>query len=145
MKAEHGLNHNEAQWAAWAVTDPGRMESYSRPHDLLEELYAGKRAPLRPIHEALLAAALAAGDGVTVNVCKTYSSLSAKTQFAILALRTLKAVDLELALPEGVDHPRLEPFKGSNPKFRHRVRVTDAAQVDDEVRGWLAAAAAFSA
>lgn len=141
MKTEHGLNHNEAQWVAWSVVDPGRLESYSRPDDLLRTLYSGKKAHLRPIHDALRAAGHAAGDDVRSNVCRTSSSLATRRQFAIIRPRTQKGVDVDLALPEGVDSPRLQPAKNSNPRFTHRIRITSVEEVDDEVRRLLAIAA----
>ncbi|MCB9686378.1 MAG: DUF4287 domain-containing protein [Alphaproteobacteria bacterium] len=136
LKTTHALNHNEAQWAAWAVLDPGRLTAYDAPADLVDELYAGKKAGLRPVYDALMAAGTAL-PGVKSTVCKTYTSLSGATQFAILAPRTNKSVDLELILPEDASHPALETFKSSNPKFTRRVRISDAAQVDEAVVGLL--------
>ncbi len=141
MKAQHGLNHNEAQWVAWAVLDSGRLESYSRPKDLVADLYSGKKAHLRPIHDALRSAGLAVGEDIRESVCRTYSSLATGRQFAMINPRTQRAVDLDLALPEGVDSPRLQPVKNSNPKFAHRIRVSSVEEVDDEVRRLLVIAA----
>ena len=136
LKATHGLNHNEAQWIAWEVLDPGRMEQYDRPADLVSELYSGKKAGLRPIHDALMAAGMALGPDVTSFTCKGYTSLSTGTQFAIVGARTNGAVDLELVLP---DDWAGEPFKGSNPKFNRRFRLTDAGQVPDVLPALAAA------
>jgi hypothetical protein len=140
LKTEHGLNHNEAQWVAWEVTDPGRSEQYNRPKDLVAELYAGKKAHLRPIYDALLAAGMGVGTDIKPNVCKTYTSLAAGRQFAILNPRTQKGVDLELRLPDGAKWG--DAFKSSNPNFKRRMRLTDVSQVDGAVTGALAAAAA---
>jgi hypothetical protein len=140
LKEAHGLNHNEAQWVAWEVTDPGRLASYDQPKDLVDELYSGPKAHLRPTYDALLAAGLAAAPGVTSNVCRTYTSLAVGTQFAILNPRTRAAIELELALPP--DSPIGEPFKSSNPRFTRRLRVASPEGVDDAVRAALAAAAA---
>lgn len=145
LKSEHGLNHNEAQWVAWGVTDPGRISQYDQPTDLVSELYSGKRAALRPIYDGLLALGLAADEAVEPSVCKTYTSLANRVQFAILVPRTLRAVDLELALPE--DAPvteRLTTYKSSNPRFTRRVRISDPAQVDEEVAELLRQAAAHT-
>ena len=35
---------------------------------------------------------------------------------------------------------RLEPAARFNPLFTHRVRITAATDLDDELRGWLATA-----
>lgn len=137
LKQEHGLKHNQAQWVAWEITDPGRLASYDKPKDLVQELYTGKKAHLRPIYDAVLAAAMAAGEGTSPNVCKTYTSVARGVQFAIIAPRTQKLVDLELPLePDG---GRLEPLKSTNPRFKSRIRLASVEQVDDEVRQALRA------
>lgn len=140
MKSTHGLNHNEAQWVAWEITDPGRMAQYDKPADLVAELYVGKKAALRPIYDAAMAAGLALGEDVTSFVCKGYTSLSSGTQFAIFAPRTNGALDVELVLPEG--YPDGEGFKGSNPKFNRRFRLKSPDEVSGAVIAALAVARA---
>lgn len=138
MKTEHGLNHNEAQWIAWGVTDPGRIDQYDRPTDLVDALYSGKKAHLRPIYDALLAEVTALGGPQRSVVCKTYTSVARKSQFVILAPRTNSKLDLELALP--ADTPtddRLQAFKTSNPKMTRRMRLGSVDEIDDHVRGAL--------
>ena len=140
LKATHGLNHNEAQWVAWGVTDPGRADAYDRPADLVAELYADKKSALRPTYDALMSMGLGLGPDVTSFVCKTYSSLSSGTQFAIFAPRTNSAIDVELVLPEGHGLAGVEPFKSSNPKFTARMRLRVGDPVGEHVRAALAAA-----
>lgn len=130
LKAEHGLDHNQAQWIAWGVTDPGRLSSYEKPKDLVDELYSGKKAHLRPLYDALLAAALGLGPDVRPNVCRTYTSVARGTQFALLHPSTNAAIDLELALPPA---GRREGFKSSNPRFQSRIRLRAVEELDDEV------------
>jgi len=141
LKTEHGLRHSEAQFLAWEVTDPGRLESYSRPKDLVSELYSGRRAHLRPLYEALLAAGLGTGDDARAHVCRTYTSVSTGRNFAMLNPRTQKAIDVDLSLPADVESPRLLPQKGSNPHFSRKVRITSAAEVDAELVRLLSLAA----
>ena len=140
MKSTHGLNHNEAQWVAWEITDPGRMAQYDKPADLVADLYVGKKAALRPVYDALLAAGLALGDDVTSFVCKGYTSLSTGTQFVIFAPRTNSALDVELVLPE--DYGGGEPFKSSSPRFNRRFRLKSPDEVTGAVTAALAAARA---
>jgi predicted transport protein len=144
LKSEYGLNHNQAQWIAWGVTDPGRVEQYERPADLVSDLYSGGKASLRPIYEALLAEALATGDDARAEVCKTYSSVANRAQFAIINPRTQKLVDLELALPaDSAETERLKAYNTSNPRFTRRIRIGQLDEVDDEVRAAIAQAADF--
>ncbi len=142
MKKTHGLNHNEAQWVAWGVTDPSRIDQYDRPDDLVEELYSGKKGHLRPIYDALIRDGTALADDVDVVVCKTYSSLRNRAQFAVIVPRTQSAVDLELALPPGTEAAgRLEPLKSNNPKLTHRIRIRDLGDIDGEIHRALGLAA----
>jgi hypothetical protein len=139
LRQAYDLNYNEAQWIAWEVVDPGRIDRYDKPDDLVEGLYSGRRAHLRPLYDRLIEVGLALGADVTTNVCKTYTSLSAGTQFAILNPRTQAGVDLELVLPS--DATVGEPFKSSNPKFTRRLRVSAVEQIDDALTAALREAA----
>jgi len=124
---------------AWEVLDPGRSSAHERPKDLVAELYAGKKAHLRPLYDKLLAGGLARGGDVTSYVCKTYTSLSVGTQFVILAPRTNGAIDVELVLP--ADSAVGEPFKSGNPRFTRRLRVRSLDGVEEAVGAMRAAAA----
>jgi hypothetical protein len=144
LKTAHGLNHNEAQWLAWEITDPGRREQYSKPKDLVADLYSGKKAGLRPLYDALLAAGMGVADDVRPNVCKSYTSLATERQFAMINPRTQTAVDLDLSLPDSARSDRLVAQKGSNPNFAQKVRLTDVSEVDDELVRLMGAAAAHA-
>ena len=134
MKQAHGLTHGYAQMVAWGVLDPDRLEAGNEDQGMVDALYAGKKAALRPIYETLMATRSDLGEGVDVVICKTYASLRTRAQFAILAPRTNRYVDLELAMPPGTAaDDRLQPIKSSNPKFTHRIRISDPAEVDEGV------------
>lgn len=137
-----GLNHNEAQWVAWGVTDPARLGAYEKPDELENELYSGKKAPLRPVYDRLMQVGKALGPDVTSFVCKTYTSLSVGTQFVVFAPRTNAAVDVELVLPPGWPGEGVEPFKSANPKFTHRIRVSSPERIDARVVDAMRAAMA---
>lgn len=141
LKDNHDLNHNEAQWVAWGVLDPGRMDQYDRPADLVAELYVDKKAHLRPIYDRLMETGLALGPEVTSFVCKGYTSLSSGTQFVIFAPRTNGAIDVELVLPEG--HAAGEALKSSNPKFNRRFRVKSLEDLSPDLNAAIAAARAY--
>jgi hypothetical protein len=145
MKTEHGVTHGYAQLIARGVIDPARLEAGNQDQRMVDELYSGKKAGLRPIYDRLISAGTALGESVETLICKTYTSLRSKSQFAIIAPRNNSSVDLELALPP--DTPargRLDPFRSSYPKFTHRIRITDPGQVDDEVIEALSEAHRFN-
>lgn len=52
-----------------------------------------------------------------------------------------RALSLNLFLPREVDSPRIaRTMRTSQERVLHMVRLTDPAQVDDEVRAWIAEA-----
>ena len=54
---------------------------------------------------------------------------------------TTSRIDLGLILPATTPATgRLEPAARFNRLFTHRVRITAATDLDDELRGWLATA-----
>jgi len=133
LKSDHGLKRYQAHFVATEVLNPGKLFEYERPAELLDQLYSGKKEHLRGVYEAVRKAALDLG-GVEEVVCKTYTSYRNRAQFAIAAPHTQKFLDLELALPPGTKATaRLEPFKGSNEKFTHRIRLATVNDVDKTV------------
>jgi hypothetical protein len=70
-----------------------------------------------------------------------YLSLRRRKQFAMVQPSTTSRIDLGLILPApGPTTARLESAARSNPPFTHRVRITAATNLDDELRNWLAIA-----
>jgi hypothetical protein len=58
---------------------------------------------------------------------------------------TADRIDLGLILPGGTPTTsRLESAAKFNALFTHRVRITAATDLDDELRGWLATAYALA-
>ena len=58
---------------------------------------------------------------------------------------TASRIDLGLIMPATTPPTgRLEPAATFNPLFTHRVRITAATDLDDELRSWLATAYALA-
>lgn len=137
LKAEHGLTHGYANLIAQRTL----AESSGAPQgdaELVAAQYRGPRAALRPIHDALVKAALQLGGDVVVVAKKTCVSLRRSRQFALIQPASNLRVDLGLkidGLPLG---GRLEAWPST--MCSHRVRLETAAQVDGQVCGWLAQA-----
>jgi len=135
LKTEHGLGHGYANLVAQsALAADGPAEQ----GDLVAAQYAGPRAALKPIHDALVAAAKALGSDVEVAPKKTGVSLRRARQFALIQPASNSRIDLGLKLDGVPLGGRLE--KWPNTMCSHRVRLEDVAQVDRELRGLLAKA-----
>jgi hypothetical protein len=115
---------------------PGQPEA-----DQFAAQYAGAKAALRPIYDRLAEAATALGSDVTLEPRKTYVALARGRQFGLIQPSTKSRIDLGLKLPGVEPTARLQAAAGfGSGQITHRVALTSAADVDDEVLGWLKAA-----
>jgi Domain of unknown function (DUF5655)/Domain of unknown function (DUF4287) len=143
LKADHGFAHGAAHRVSLLARhrdDTG----VAAPSDPADGAYAGAKAGLRPLHDALLSEIRAFG-AFDIAPKKGYLSLRRRKQFAMVQPSTTTRIDLGLILPATTPATgRLEPAARFNPLFTHRVRITAATDLDDELRGWLAAAYGFA-
>src|SRR5438128_4996562 len=72
LKKQYGLPHLSAQIVADKVAGQDRFAAYENPEALVEVMYAGPKASLRPIYEHLVQLARKLGKDVVVTPCKTY-------------------------------------------------------------------------
>jgi Domain of unknown function (DUF5655) len=115
----------------------------SRPPDdeMVEAQYGGAKAALRPVYDAIVEAVRGFGDDVSVAPRRTYVTLARGRQFAVVQASTRTRVDLGLRLDDPPSSGRLVPAGSfGSGGISHRVALTAAADVDDELRGWLRAA-----
>ena len=138
LREVHGVKQN----SQWAIADAAaRAAGWVRPtvDEYVDAQYTGTKAALRPIFDAVHAAALALGDDVVVEGRGTYVPFVRKRQFAAVAAATATRVDLGLRLPDPPASPRLQAATAPG-SATHRVQLAAVSDVDDEVRGLLRAA-----
>ena len=99
--------------------------------------YAGPKAGLRPIYDAVIKAVQSLGKDVEVSPKKTYVSLRRSKQFAIVQPSTRTRVDLGINLKGEPAGGRLEASGSFNAMVSHRVRLEKPADVDRDVKAWL--------
>lgn len=131
LKTEQGLTHGYANFVAL------RFRAGDTPpvgDDLVEGQYAGAKAGLRPLYEALLSEAKRLGDDVEVAPKKASVSLRRNKQFALLEPATKDRIDVGINLPGMESTDRLKADKGM---CTHKVGVRAVDEIDDELRGWL--------
>jgi hypothetical protein len=143
LKADHGLAHGAAHRVSLLARQRDATGT-AAPPDPADTLYIGAKAGLRPLHDALLGQIRALG-AFDIAPKKGYLSLRRRKQFAMIQPSTTGRIDLGLILPAATQAAgRLEPAASFNALFTHRVRITAATDLDDELRGWLAAAYALA-
>lgn len=133
LKAEHGLTHGYANLVALYARGYGEESG----EDLVAAQYAGAKAGLRPIYEAVVAAVRKFGDDVEIAPKKGSVSLRRSKQFALVQPSTKTRADLGIQLKGVEPQGRLEAAGSFSAMVSHRIRLESAAEVDDEVIGWL--------
>jgi len=136
LKTEHGMTHGFANLVAHKTlkSDAG---SASQATDLVAAQYAGPKAGLKPIYDALIKAANALGKDVEIAPKKSYVSLRRNKQFAIIQPSTRTRVDLGINMKGAKASGRLENAGGFNAMVSHRVRLSNPKDVDKDVKAWL--------
>lgn len=131
----YGLTYGNANTLAVFTRD--RLKGAAgEEENFVDAQYAGRKAELRPLYDALMAAVAAFGDDVEIAPKRTYVSLRRRKQFGLVqpgAGRVDVGINLKGVEPAG----RLEKSGSFNSMCTHRVRVTSAEDVNDELLGWL--------
>lgn len=142
LKSEHGVTHGFANLIAYKSLNEGAVPPTET--ELIETQYAGAKAGLRPIYDALVRAIEKFGPDVELAPKKAYVSLRRNKQFGIIQPSTKDRVDVGINLKETSPTERLERAGSFNAMVSHRVRVAEERQVDKELIGWLKQAYAVS-
>lgn len=130
LMAAYGLGYGDANTLAFfAVAAPDAP--VASEVEVLAEIYSGKKAHLRAVHDAVLAELRTLGD-FEIAPKKGYVSLRRKKQFAMLGPKTAERAELGLNLKENVATNRVvaQPPGGM---CQYVVSLTKAEDVDGEV------------
>jgi hypothetical protein len=134
LKDVHGVLQN----SQWAIADAAALAAgWLRPsvEDYIDGQFTGKKAALRPVFDAVRAAALELGDDVTIEGRGTIVPFVRRRQFAVTATTTSR-LDLGLRLPDPPASARLTPATAPG-QATHRVALHGVDDVDDELRALL--------
>ncbi len=135
LKSEHELGHGYANLVAQKAL--GTLSVDESSDDLLASQYAGPKASLKPIYDALAKEIAKFGRDVDFSAKKTYVSLRRSKQFGIIQPSTATRLDVGINLKGEKPTERLELSGSFNSMVSHRVRIENKAQVDKELIGWL--------
>lgn len=131
LKAEHGLTHGYANLVTLTAL---RGAAAPAGDALIDAMYSGAKAALRPLHDAVVAAATSFGPDVELAPKQAYVSLRRSKQFGTIGPAAGGTVEVGLNLPGHEPTDRLRPTTGM---CTHRVRLGSTAELDAEVLGWL--------
>lgn len=103
--------------------------------EVLDGIYSGSKAGLRPIHERLMEAIVTFGP-FEIAPKKGYVSLRRKKQFAMIGPGAKARVDLGMNVKSLVPDDRLIEMPAGG-MCNYTVRLANADEVDDELIGWI--------
>ena len=140
LKEKLGLGHGDANTLVHVVfqSDGTRAAEGKSTDRVLDEIYTGAKAHMRPIHDALMKHINKFGEFEIVPK-KGYVSLRRKKQFAMIGPKTNTRFEVGINAKDLKKNPRLlEQPKGS--MCNYIVNVTDANEVDSELISWIKSA-----
>ncbi len=139
LQKDFGLGYGDANSLVhFALQSDGQSAAEAKgasTGDVLDEIYTGPKAALRPIHEKVLAAAQKLGD-FEIAPKKGYVSLRRKKQFAMVGPGTKGRLEVGLNL-KGLDASERLLAQPPGGMCQYKVFLTDAKEVDKELTGWL--------
>jgi hypothetical protein len=144
LKKEHKLGTNYSWWLAERAE--GKGEEDGDPDKYLEAaegyvdaMFAGSKAGLKPVYDALLKLGLSTGKDVKACPCKTIVPLYRNHVFAQIKPATKTRLDFGLALGKTKAPRRLVDTGGfeKGDRITHRFEIASIGDIDDEVKRWL--------
>ena len=131
LKTEFGVTHGFAN----TIVSLSKNENKSSD-DLVDTQYKGKET-LIPIYDKLIKYVKTLGTDVTITPKKGSVSIIRKRQFVLIKPATKSRIDLGFKLK---DKPTTDRLQNSGPfgtMCTHRVRLSEAGEVDKELLVWL--------
>ena len=134
LKKDLGMGHGDANLVA-TLYFRSKEPVAAAGGDPLDEIYAGPKAGLRPIHDKLMAAIGRFGE-FEVAPKKGYVSLRRKKQFAMIGPGTKTRLDVGINMKGVAATGRLVALPPGG-MCQYRVSLTDVKEVDAELVGWI--------
>jgi hypothetical protein len=139
LKSEFGMGHGDANTLVHVVMqshgDARAEAAKGAGEDVLDAIYAGAKAALRPIHDKVMAEIAKFGPFEEAPK-KAYVSLRRKKQFAMVgpATNTRVEVGINLKGVPGTERLVEQPAGGM---CQYKVKLTEPAEVDAELIRWI--------
>jgi predicted transport protein len=141
LKSQYGMTQGSAHRIALKARDADAASiveaAKASGTDPVADLYTGKKAGLKPLHDALMIAIASFGNDIELAPKKGYVSLRRKKQFAMIQPTTATRLDVGIILKYAPITERLESAAGFNALFTHRVRVNSINDIDEQLITWL--------
>jgi hypothetical protein len=131
LKAEHGFSHGNANFVALTAK---RGSTAGGGDELVDAMYAGPKATLRPFHDQVIELIQGYGADVALVPKQAYVSMRRSKQFGTVGPGPRGRIEIGLSLRGVPPTGRLEATSGM---CTHRIRLSSPDELDADVLGWL--------
>ena len=139
LKRDLGMGHGDANTLVHYVLQSDGASAAravgASPDAVLDGIYSGAKASLRPIHDRLMSAIDKLGP-FDIAPKKGYVSLRRKKQFAMIGPGTNTRVDVGLNMKGVAETSRLKALPPGG-MCQYQVRLTSAEEVDQQIVAWI--------
>jgi hypothetical protein len=136
LKSEYGLGHGHANFVAIMAITPEKFNTGG--DDALGALFKGDKEKWRKAYDGLAAKVLKFGTDASASANNSYVNLQrGGKKFGIIQISSADRMDIGIKLKGVAAADRLEAAGSWNAMVTHRVRITDAKQIDADVLAWL--------
>lgn len=136
LKSTLGMGHGDANTLAHVAkqSETAGKATGGKSTDVLDAIYTGPKADLRPLHDAMMKRLHKLGD-FEIAPKKTYLSLRRKKQFAMLGPATKSEIELGLNCKSLTGGKRLKKLPAGR-MCNYAVRISEPGEIDDELLAW---------
>ncbi|MBL4707284.1 MAG: DUF4287 domain-containing protein [Flavobacteriales bacterium] len=131
LKTEHGVTHGFANTIVLLS-----KEQVNASESFVELQYKGKEN-LFPIYESLIEYLKSLGSDVSITPKKGSVSIIRKRQFVLIKPASKTRIDLGFKLKDKATTERLESSGPFGSMCTHRVRISEATEIDNELKDWI--------
>lgn len=135
LKVDYGLGHGHANVIAQILTKPDAEKITS--DDKIAKLFTGKKEQWRQPYDDLLAKLNEFGTDIGIAATSSYISLLRGSKKFGIVQPTSERLDIGIKLKNAAPTERFEAAGSWNNMVTHRVRISDPAQIDEDVLAWL--------
>jgi len=136
LKNDFGLGHGHAMAIVHLIVHQEHRDA--TPDDRADKLFSGNKAKWRASFDDLLSQIKSFGPDADISVGQTYINLLRNNKkFGIVQPSSAERLDIGIKLKDAEPTDRFEPAGAWNSMVTHRVRVSGAEQIDNELIGWL--------
>jgi hypothetical protein len=139
LKRDLGMGHGDANTLVHYVQQSDGASAAAAAGkdtaDVLDDIYTGAKAHLRPIHDRIMSAVTGFG-AFEIAPKKGYVSLRRKKQFAMIGPATNTRVEVGLNMKDVTATDRLVAMPAGQ-MCQYKVKVSDTAEVNQELLDWM--------